>query len=96
MLPEQACRRPAPSSATLACLLVALLRSTLSLDALFEAAKSGAPPAAASGRVQGHLGGALMRACAAATRAVADQYRAAAPRAQQVPAHARDPLLAAP
>ena len=87
MVPKQACRRPEPSSATLACMLGALLHSTLSLDALFEAASLGAPPAAASARVHAHLGGALMRACAATTRAVADQYRAAAPLAQQVHAH---------
>ena len=83
-MPNQACRRPQPIDATLPCLLGTLLRSTLMLDGLFEAAAARQSPAMASAWVHRHLSGALMRSSAAMTRTIAEQYRSAQPWVQQV------------
>ncbi|BDA43549.1 hypothetical protein COCOBI_04-5610 [Coccomyxa sp. Obi] len=79
----QACRRPAPSSGALHCILGTLLQSTLSLAGLFEAASSGQPPAVASAWLQRHLAGALMSGAATCSRVVAEQYVAAESHEQQ-------------
>ena len=80
----QACKRPQPSTGTLACLLGTLLSSLLSLEGLFAAAAAGKPPAAASAWLHAHLASSLMQRCPNCARAIAVQYQTASPDAQLV------------
>ena len=80
----QACKRPQPSTGSLACLLSTLLGSMLRLDGLTAAAAARKPPAAASAWLHAHLNGSLMQRCANCARVIAEQYRTASLDAQLV------------
>ena len=84
LFPVQASRFPEHELGTVRCVLASLLQSAVSLQPLFAAAASGAPPAAASVDLRALVEGPLMQAAPSMARSVAEHYGFLPHEAQQV------------